>query len=123
LSIVPKALLRRLYRKGSLKPADNCIKFELKNILGPGIITGINYVKLNEMVFEPEKILIDTNGKKINATAITPENPILFTFGQRGICVLLGKNCLIEGKNIIELELVSREAGLINVSVNDTVTL
>jgi hydroxymethylglutaryl-CoA reductase (NADPH) len=121
LSFVPRALLRRLYRKGSLRKTPEGIAFDLKNILGPGILTGVNFIKLNDTTYQADKIKIDTNGKRIHTDRISPENPVLFTFGQKGTCLLLGREGLIEGKNNISFELLSREAGLIQVTVSDTI--
>ena len=47
MAVVPEFLIKRLYKKGSLKKEGNQITFVLKNVLGPGFISGFNYVKVN----------------------------------------------------------------------------
>ena len=47
--VVPEFLMKRVYKKGSLKRVENGASFELKNVLGPGFISGLNYVKINDV--------------------------------------------------------------------------
>ena len=58
MSIIPDFLLKRIYRKGSLRETAEGIAFDLKNILGPGIITGINYIIINDEVYQSPLIKI-----------------------------------------------------------------
>ncbi|MEW5821999.1 MAG: hypothetical protein AB1782_17530 [Cyanobacteriota bacterium] len=119
MTFVPKVLLRRLYKKGSLKSHINGVAFELKNVLGPGIINKINFIKINNHIYNPQDIHIDTNDRIIYARDISEENPIFIAFQQKGTLIMNGNNPLVNGINTIELELISREAGLINVNIQD----
>lgn len=116
---IPKFLLRRLYKKGSLRTSNDSTKFELTNILGPGIILGLNSITINEKSYEPKDITISTNGKDTNAQHISPENPMFFSFMQLITCILEGEPAVKPGPNNISMEVVSREAGVITVSVKD----
>lgn len=123
MPIVPKFLIKKLYQKGSLRTTDEGIAFDLKNIIGPGIIQKIICLRFNDQEFDPSCIKILTNGKTIAAEQISPESPVFFTFLQKSTCFLFGKPPLKEGKNKIVVELISREAGLIKVAVIDTLEL
>ena len=50
--IVPDFLIKRIYQKGSLKKLENGASFDLKNVLGPGFISGFNHVKINDVKYE-----------------------------------------------------------------------
>ena len=54
--VVPEFLIRRIYQKGSLKRTDNGAELTLKNVLGPGFISGFNYVQINDTVYEPKDV-------------------------------------------------------------------
>ena len=62
MSIIPEFLMKRVYKKGSLKQTEDGICFELKNVLGPGFISGFNFVQINYATFEPNKVKFITQG-------------------------------------------------------------
>ena len=58
MAVVPEFLIKRIYKKGSLKKLDDGASIVLKNVLGPGFISGFNYVKINDVIFEPKDVLL-----------------------------------------------------------------
>ena len=123
MSIVPEFLIKKVYRKGSLKETDEGISFELKNILGSGEITGIGYIQINDTVYESPMIKIITAGLSIVADSISPENPIVLRLNQEGKLLLEGAKGLKDGINNIIMEIMNPEAGKVKVSLTDTVRL
>lgn len=123
MSFVPNVLLRRLYKKGSLRRIEEGIAFDIKNIIGPGIITQINFVEINDCPFSADKITVRSNDKDHKAHLVSKEAPLFVTFQQQSTLIISGNNCLKNGKNKITLELVTREAGKICVSLFDNVML
>lgn len=119
--IVPDFLIKRIYQKGSLKAENGYVCLKLKNVLGPGFISGFNYVKINGVLFEPKDVKFLTNGQEILATDLSDENPISFRLGQEGTLIMQGQNCIVEGKNKIEIEALNPEAGKVLLSVEDTI--
>ena len=117
--VVPEFLLRRIYQKGSLKKLDNGASVVLKNVLGPGFISGFNYVKINDVVYEPKDVKFVTNGQELLGTDVSEANPIAFRLGQFGTLVMSGKPCVIEGTNKIVIEALNPEAGKVVLSVED----
>lgn len=117
--VVPEFLIKRIYQKGSLKKLENGVSLVLKNVLGPGFISGFNYVKINDVVFEPQDVKFITNGQELLATEVSEANPIAFRLGQTGTLVLTGKDCVLEGKNNIIIEALNPEAGIVKLSVED----
>lgn len=119
MSIIPEFLIKRVYQKGSLKQTEDGICFDLKNVLGPGFISGFNFVKINDAIFSADKVKFITQGTEISAEAVNEENPISFRLGQEGTLILQGARCLKEGINQIIIELMNPEAGRVKLSLSD----
>lgn len=121
MAIVPEFLIKKIYQKGSLKKTDNGICLTLKNVLGPGQISGFNFVKINGVVFESKDVKFVTNGTEYTAQDVSDENPIVFRLGQSGTLIMTGKDCIAEGKNEIFIEAVNPEAGAVQLKVEDII--
>ena len=119
--VVPEFLIKRIYQKGSLKKLDDGVSLTLKNVLGPGFISGFNYVEINGVVFEPTEVKFITNGQELLGTEVSESNPVAFRLGQSGTLVMTGKTCLVEGLNKIVIEAMNPEAGKVQLSVEDTI--
>ena len=119
--VVPEFLIKRIYQKGSLKRTDDGASVVLKNVLGPGFISGFNYVKINDVVYEPQDVKFVTNGQELLGTEVSEANPVAFRLGQSGTLIMSGKACLVEGTNKIIIEALNPEAGKVVLSVEDTV--
>ena len=121
--VVPEFLLKRIYQKGSLKKLENGASVVLKNVLGPGCISGFNYVKINGVVFEPKDVKFITNGKELLGTEVSEENPVAFRLGQSGTLVMTGQDCVFEGVNKLVIEAMNPEAGKVQLNIEDTLIL
>lgn len=119
MSIIPDFLMKRVYKKGSLKQTEEGVCFDLKNVLGPGFISGFSFVKINDAVFEAEKVKFITQGTEILAETVSEEHPICFRFGQEGTLLLQGAKCLKDGINQIIIELMNPEAGIVKLLLSD----
>lgn len=121
MAIVPEFLIKRIYQKGSLKKEENGASIVLKNVLGAGQISGFNYVKINDVVFEPKDVKFITGGAEYAGLDVSEENPVVFRLGQSGTLVMTGKDCIAEGINKILIEAVNPEAGIVQLKTEDTV--
>lgn len=119
MSIIPEFLIKRVYKKGSLKQTEDGVSFDLKNVLGPGFISGFVLVKINDAIFHPEKVKFVTQGAEIKAEEVSEQNPIGFRLGQEGTLILEGAKCLKDGINQIIIELMNPEAGKVQLSLTD----
>lgn len=118
MSFIPKFLLKRVYISGSLRQTADGIAFDLINSIGPGILTRLNNVKLNDHVFSPQEILLKIEDKIFKASEISESNPAIFFHQQKSTCIILGAK-LAQGLHTITVDLFSREAGKVVVSVQD----
>lgn len=119
--VVPEFLIKRLYKKGSLKQLENGITFDLKNVLGPGFISGFNYIKINDQTFEGASVKFTTQGKEFSATDVSESNQISFRLAQEGSFIISTDYKLLEGKNIITIEAMNPEAGIVKFSVEESI--
>lgn len=117
--IIPEFLLKRIYKAGSLRITDEGIAIDLKNMLGPGVISGIGFIEINGQKYSPEELKLITSGVETTASLITPENPIVFRLHQEGTLILEGVKELKEGLNKIILELINKDAGKVQVNLNE----
>lgn len=121
MAIVPEFLIKKIYQKGSLKKLENGASISLKNILGPGLISGFNYIKINDVTFTAGNVTFTTNGAEYKGDEVSESNPVVFRLGQAGILTMTGQECVIEGKNIIVIEAMNPEAGVVRLNVEDNV--
>ena len=117
--VVPEFLIKRIYQKGSLKKLDEGASVVLKNVLGPGFISGFNFVKINDTIYESKDVKFITNGQEISGTEVSEANPIAFRLGQSGTLIMSGKSSVVEGLNKIVIEAMNPEAGKVCLSVED----
>ena len=121
MAIVPEFLIKRIYQKGSLKKHEEGTSITLKNVLGPGLISGFNYVKINDVLFEAKDVKFITNGVEYAGPEVSEEKPVVFRLGQSGTLIMTGQDCIIEGTNHIIIEAVNPEAGIVQLKVEDIV--
>ena len=117
--VVPEFLIKRIYQKGSLKKLENGASVTLKNVLGPGFISGFNYVKINDVVYEAKDVKFVTNGQELLGTEVSEANPIAFRLGQSGTLIMSGQDSVVEGANKIVIEALNPEAGKVVLNVED----
>ena len=110
MAVLPDFLIKRIYKKGSLRFDAGAIEFDLKNVLGPGAICGFDYVQINGHKFSKEVTYFITQNVKQLANCVSELNPIHFRLGQE---------CIKEGLNQIEIELSNPEAGKLKVLFED----
>ncbi len=118
MSIIPKFLLKRVYVSGSLRETSEGIAFDLFNSIGPGILTRLNNIKLNDHVFSPQDILLKMGDKMFAAHEISENNPAIFFHNQKTTCIIMGAK-LAHGIHTITVDLLSREAGKVVVTIQD----
>ncbi len=117
--VVPEFLIKRIYQKGSLKKLENGASFNLKNVLGPGFISGFNYVKINDVMYTAKDVKFIMNGNEYTSADVSEDHPIAFRLGQVGTLVMMGDTSVVDGVNKIVIEALNPEAGVVKLSVED----
>lgn len=122
MAVLPDFLIKRVYKKGSLREDETLVEFDLKNVLGPGVISGLESIQINDFIFPKETISFVTQGMELFATKVDEVNPIHFRLNQEGTMKLVKSvKCLKEGLNKIILEIMNPEAGKLKIVLTDTI--
>lgn len=110
---VPDFLLRKLYRKGSLREtADGRFGFTLQNPLGTGTVIGPPRIVVNGIAYKPEQVRAPVDLK-----TLSPADPFLFRKGTRLELSMPGR--LLRGGNRIHMTVPTKEFGEIELYVED----
>jgi len=111
---IPDFLLRKLYRKGSLRStADGRFAFTLRNVLGTATVVAPPKVVVNGIAYPPEKL----ESKAVHPAGISERTPFVFRKGDRITVRMPGH--LLRGGNRIQVLVQTREFGELDLEVED----
>ena len=111
---IPDFLLRKLYRKGSLRTVgENRFAFTLRNVLGTATLVAPPRVVVNGIAYAPDKL----ESRQVRPADITERTPFVFRKGDRVTVRMSGH--LLRGGNRIQVQVRTREFGDLNIEVDD----
>jgi hypothetical protein len=119
MTVIPNFILKRMYKDGSLRRLAQGVGFDIVNNLGPGQISMISGISLNGKRYSANQIILLINEDEVPGESITEETPATFFLNQVITCVVLDTT-VADGVYDMKLELVSREAGKVSLSVKDS---
>ena len=112
--VLPEFLLRKLYRKGSLREVgDGRFAFTLHNPLGDATLVAPPRIVVNGILYPPERV----ESRRVQLQAISAANPFTFRKGDRVTLRLPGH--LLRGGNRIHITAETREWGQLVVYTED----
>lgn len=119
MTVIPNFILKRMYKEGSLRRLSDGVGFDIVNNLGPGQISSLRSISLNDAVYGANQVYLLINDEVVPGESINEDNPATFFLNQVITCVIKDVE-LSDGPYEIKLDLVSREAGKVSLSVKDT---
>ncbi len=122
MTVIPNFILKRMYKTGTFRHLPEGVGFDIINTLGPGQISKINSITLNDTVFGPEQITLLIDNNPTPAENITESNPATFFLNQTITCMIQNAS-VVDGPYDITLDLISREAGKVTLTVKDTLSV
>ncbi|MES2153901.1 MAG: hypothetical protein V4510_02070 [bacterium] len=112
--IVPEFLLRRLYKRGSLRETgDGRFAFTLQNPLRVATILAPPHVVVNGISYKPSDIGMD----HLDLSSIAESKPFVFRKGQEATLHFPGR--LMRGGNRIHITVETKEFGHVEIYVED----
>lgn len=119
MTVIPNFILKRMYKDDSLRRLDGGVGFDIVNNLGPGQISKLNSVTMNGKVYPPNHVKLLIGAEVVDGDSITEENPATFFLNQVITCLIQDPG-IVDGPYQLTLDLVSREAGKVTLTVKDT---
>ncbi|HLF16145.1 MAG TPA: hypothetical protein VI796_01785 [Candidatus Thermoplasmatota archaeon] len=111
---VPAFLLRKLYRKGSLRDlGDGRFAFALQNPLGDATLVAPPVIVVNGVHYPPERI----ESPRVELAAISYKKPYAFRRGDH--ITLRFRGHLLRGGNRIHVQAATKEWGDLDIYVED----
>lgn len=114
---LPRALLRKVYVKGSMRAAENMLVFRLKNVLASATIDKPVRVFVDGVEVQPGNVELEIEGKKFNASDISEDNPLKFPLGKE--LVVTVKGGYSKGRHKVVLEASVRGYGKGKIEIED----
>jgi hypothetical protein len=112
---IPEFLLRKLYRRGSLRETSpGMFRFELKNTLAGATVINPPHVIVNGIGYDPPQL----KATKVDLGLIGPDKP--FRFGKGDTVTLKMPGSLLRGGNQIEVLVHTKEFGDLRIEAEDS---
>lgn len=117
----PASMLAQLFVKGSLKNTETGFEFKLKNIIDSGTLVGLAPLGLDEGSIPPEAVTVKVGEKVLQGNQISHTSP-LSVRSYAEIFLNVAGQPLTPGSHKLTIQVVTREAGRLSFSVNETVS-
>ena len=119
MRFVPKAVLKRLYNRSSLRNTEAGVRFSIKNRISPARLEAIERVAIDGRVVAPDRVRLSLDGQpEFPLTDITSEHSVDFPLGTLLVLDLL-IDPLEPGQHDIELGFRAAPFGSLTVSFSD----
>lgn len=117
---VPGFLLRRLYRKGSLRNADGGCEFTLENRLGSGYAQRMLPLAIDGADMNPDKVAFILDGKTTPFSAVSPDAAFTLAMNKT-IVVRINGAALAPGPHTVAMGFVVPGIGALRFDFTDVV--
>lgn len=119
---VPDFLLRQFYVAGSLQHEADGFQLQARNGLADGMLVGIGRVSVDGQPIDPAAITATRAGDDTvhRATEVSRRAPVSFRRGEVVTFHVAGHR-LAPGEHRFEVEIVERDAGLLQLALRDQV--
>lgn len=119
---IPKALLKQLYTRNSLRNTDTGFQFSLKNRLADARFIGLKYARINGVDYAADLFTLEVDGESVVPVSdITPKKPLPFPL-RRSVVVRANTASLPPGRHTIDIALHTQPFGTLNIVVEDQLT-
>jgi hydroxymethylglutaryl-CoA reductase (NADPH) len=118
---VPRLLLKQLYTFGSLRNADDGVRFSIKNRLSDAQLTGLRRVSVGGRAVPIDDVRVQlAGGRSLRAADISERAPLPFALRET-LDLLTSAEPLPPGKHAIEIEFDSKPFGRLTLDVEDSI--
>jgi hydroxymethylglutaryl-CoA reductase (NADPH) len=118
---VPSFMLKKLYKKGSLRNGSEGLEFTLENSLSTVSLLKLEKVVVDGQDFPADQVEVGTDGDFKPATGFNPETPMTFARGAQMTCRIKGFQADASKSHAVVLEATARGMGLLKVEIGDLI--
>jgi hypothetical protein len=121
MPVIPPRVLEKLYVQGSLRVKEGGFVFELKNLIAPATITGVEGLDADGERIDASRVAIELpSGNLRPIGAISPGRPLQFAIGMV-VTVHVSGETLGPGQHDLALCIAVKEIGSLDIPVSDLV--
>ena len=122
MSVMPAAVLKKLYVKGSLRVRESGFAFDLKNLIAPATITRIDGLELDgERLDASSAAIVLPRGTSRPLNQVSPGRPVEFPVGTV-VTVDVSHQALEPGEHSMAIRVQVKEIGSLEIPFSDTVS-
>jgi hypothetical protein len=120
---VPDFMVRQFYVAGSLRNDDAGFRLQARNPLADGRLVGVQRFAVDGAPVDLSSVSAMRDGDTdwLSATDVSPTSPVTFRKGDVVTFHVAGR-ALPPGTHRLDLDLIERDAGLLSLSLSDTLT-
>ena len=118
MRFIPKALLKKLYNRASLRNTGDGVRFSIKNRLSPARLEAIEKVTINGKTVDPQRVSLSIDGHQSFSAAELGQEPIDFPLATL-LTLDLDINALDPGEHLLELAFKVAPFGSLEFSIRD----
>jgi len=117
---IPSYLLKKVYKRGSLRNVPGGFELALKSSLAPATILGLDALTLDGGAVATHSVKLHVGAKWLAANEITVGAPLQFALGELVTLRVEGRP-LTPGRHDLTVSVMTREAGRLDLPVLDSV--
>ncbi len=117
----PASMLAQLYVKGSLKNTASGFEFKLKNVIDSGTLVGLGPLGVDETSYTPDAVTLRIGERVMRGDEISHSTPLpVRSYSE--IFLSVDGAPLTSGGHKLTIQIVTREVGRLQFSVNETIS-
>ncbi|MBC7541464.1 MAG: hypothetical protein H7338_01900 [Candidatus Sericytochromatia bacterium] len=118
---VPSFMLKKLYKKGSLRQSPEGLEFTLENSLSTANLTHLDKVTVDGTVYGADQVEVLVDGAVKPATDFSNETPLVFARGAAFTVRIKGLQADATKSHAVVLESTARGMGVLKVEIGDLI--
>ena len=121
MSVMPAAVLKKLYVKGSLRVSEGGFAFDLKNLIAPATIIRIDGLEMDgERLDDSLAAVVSPSGASLPIDHVSPGRPVSFPVGTV-VTIVVSHRTLEPGEHDLAVRVRVKELGSLEIPVSDTI--
>lgn len=122
MSMVPSFMLKKLYKKSSLRNGENGLEFTLENTLSTARLTSLDKVVVDGTEYAADKVQVLVNGETKTASDFSQDNPLVFNKAEQFTVRIAGVQVDPATSHMVVLQAKAVGLGDLKIEIGDTIS-